>query len=140
MEDVLEEARSTYALVVIDTSPLAAVSDAFPLLRKVDGVIVVARGGRSRRDVAERLRETFGGSHAPLLGVIANGFKVRRPRSHDRAYGPAQAAGGWTPAEQLSPNGAAASAEPVPEPPARGAPEPEASGSREDGSGDRRAP
>ena len=135
MEDVLEEARSTYDLVVIDTSPLAAVSDAFPLLRKVAGVIVVARGGRSRRDVAERLRETFGGSHAPLLGVIANGFKVRRPRSHDRAYGPAQAAGGWTPAEQLSPNGAAASAEQVPEPPARVAPEPEASGSREDGSG-----
>jgi Mrp family chromosome partitioning ATPase len=134
MEDVLEEARSTYDLVVIDTSPLAAVSDAFPLLRKVDGVIVVARGGRSSRDVAERLRETLRDARAPLIGVIANGFKVRRPRSHDRVYGAADAAADWTPAQQLSPNGGAASAEPVPEPHARGVPELEASGSREDGS------
>jgi capsular exopolysaccharide synthesis family protein len=135
MEEVLEEARSTYDLVVIDTSPLVVVSDAFPLLRKVDGVIVVAREGRSRRDVAERLRETLMGARAPLLGVIANGFNVPRPRSHDRAYGAADAAGGWTPAQQLSPNGAAASAEPLPQPHDRGAPELEASGSREDGSG-----
>jgi Mrp family chromosome partitioning ATPase len=30
-------------LVVIDTPPLTVVSDAFPLLRKVDGVVI--RGG-----------------------------------------------------------------------------------------------
>src|SRR5207244_8303063 len=58
MEGVLEEARSTYDLVVIDTPPLTAVSDAFPLLRKVDGVIIVGRGGRNRHDVDDGLRDT----------------------------------------------------------------------------------
>src|SRR5438552_6857915 len=82
MEGVLEEARSTYDLVVIDTPPLAAVSDAFPLLRQVDGVIIVGRAGRNRSDVAERLHETLTGAHAPLLGVVANGFKVRRLGSY----------------------------------------------------------
>ena len=57
METLLERTRSTYDLVVIDTPPLTAVSDAFPLLRKVDGVIIVGRVGRNRRDVAERLHE-----------------------------------------------------------------------------------
>ena len=38
METLLERAKSTYDLVVIDTPPLTAVSDAFPLLCKVDGV------------------------------------------------------------------------------------------------------
>jgi hypothetical protein len=33
---------------VIDTPPLTAVSDAFPLLRKVDGVAIVGRVGRNR--------------------------------------------------------------------------------------------
>ena len=63
---------------MIDTPPLTAVSDAFPLLRKVDGVIIVGRVGRNRRDVAERLHQTLAGAGAPLLGVIANGFKSRR--------------------------------------------------------------
>ena len=51
-EVLLSVARSAYDLVVIDTPPLTAVSDAFPLLRKVDGVVIVGRVGRNRRDVA----------------------------------------------------------------------------------------
>jgi capsular exopolysaccharide synthesis family protein len=41
METLLERAKSEYDLVVIDTPPLTAVSDAFPLLGKVDGVVIV---------------------------------------------------------------------------------------------------
>jgi capsular exopolysaccharide synthesis family protein len=78
MESLLEEAKGQYDLVVIDTPPLTAVSDAFPLLRKVDGVIIVGRVGRNRRDVAQRLHETLTGAGAPLLGVVANGFKAGR--------------------------------------------------------------
>ena len=82
MEALLERAKSTYDLVVIDTPPLTAVSDAFPLLRKVDGVIIVGRVGRNRRDVAERLHETLTSAGAPLLGVIANGSKSGAPSSY----------------------------------------------------------
>jgi polysaccharide biosynthesis transport protein len=78
MERVLEQSRVAYDLVVIDTAPLAVVSDSFSLLRKVDGVIIVSRLGRARRDVAQRLRQTLASGGSPLLGVIANGFKVRR--------------------------------------------------------------
>ncbi len=91
METLLERAQSSYDLVVIDTPPLTAVSDAFPLLRKVDGVIIVGRVGRNRRDVAERLHETLTGAGAPLLGVIANGFKARRNAPYSYAYDYAQA-------------------------------------------------
>lgn len=86
MEGLLERVRSTYDLVVIDTPPLTVVSDAFPLLRKVDGVIIVGRVGRNRRDVAERLHETLTGAGAPLLGVVANGFKSGRFGSYGYGY------------------------------------------------------
>jgi capsular exopolysaccharide synthesis family protein len=76
MQAVLEQAKSAYELVVIDTPPLTAVSDAFPLLSKVDGIIVVGRIGRNRRD-AEDLHETLRPVEAPLLGVVANGLKSR---------------------------------------------------------------
>jgi succinoglycan biosynthesis transport protein ExoP len=86
MESLLAQAKLTYDLVVVDTPPLTAVSDAFPLLRKVDGVVIVGRVGRNRRDVAQRLHETLAGAGAPLLGVIANGFKARGSGSYGFGY------------------------------------------------------
>jgi Mrp family chromosome partitioning ATPase len=83
MDAVLERARSEYDFVVIDTPPLAAVSDAFPLLTKVDGVVIVGWVARSRRDAAERLHQILASSGAPLLGVIANGVKSGGPGSYD---------------------------------------------------------
>ena len=75
MDTLLTRAKSTYDLVVIDTPPLNAVSDAFPLLTKVDGVVIVGWVGHSRRDAAEQLQQVLAISGAPLLGVIANGSK-----------------------------------------------------------------
>jgi polysaccharide biosynthesis transport protein len=126
MESLLEQAKAKYDLVVIDTPPLTAVSDAFPLLRKVDGVIIVGRVGRNRRDVAQRLHETLTGAGAPLLGVVANGFKAGRRGgygSYGYAYNYATTGSGPTvgtgvPAdagsEEASPNGAVSSDAPAP--------------------------
>jgi Mrp family chromosome partitioning ATPase len=122
METLLERAKSTYDLVVVDTPPLTAVSDAFPLLGKVDGVIIVGRVGRNRRDVAQRLHETLTGAGAPLLGVVANGFKSGRRGGYGYGYSYDYAAevkvgrpaDGAPPAGGVSPNGAGASDAPVP--------------------------
>jgi capsular exopolysaccharide synthesis family protein len=81
---VLERARSLYDFVVIDTPPLTSVPDAFPLLTRVDGVIVVGFVGRSRRESAEQLEQMLLGSGAPLVGVIANGSKSGGSRAYPR--------------------------------------------------------
>jgi receptor protein-tyrosine kinase len=112
MEALLEPAKSTYDLVVIDTPPLTAVSDAFPLLSRVDGVRIVGRVGRSHRNVVERLHETLTGAGAPLLGVIANALKSGRLGPYGYA-----AAGTRRPsadAAAASANGAVSAEEPVP--------------------------
>jgi succinoglycan biosynthesis transport protein ExoP len=83
MNSLLGQVRAAYDLVVIDAPPLTAVSDAIPLLSRVDGVVVVGRIGRSRRDAAGRLRQVLESSGATLLGVIANGAK-----SGPAAYAP----------------------------------------------------
>ena len=87
MDIVLERARSVYDLVVIDTPPLNAVSDVFPLLTKVDGVVIVGWVGRSRRDAAEQLHQVLASSGTPLLGVIANGSKSGGPDAYAYARG-----------------------------------------------------
>jgi receptor protein-tyrosine kinase len=84
MASLLAEAKSRYDLIVIDTPPLVLLPDAFPLLQQADGVLIVSRLGENRRDVAARLRETLASVDAPVIGVIANGYK--RPRGAS-AYG-----------------------------------------------------
>jgi succinoglycan biosynthesis transport protein ExoP len=108
MGAVLEQAKSAYDLVVIDTPPLSAVSDAFPLLTEVDSVVIVGWVGRSRRDAAERLHQVLVNSGAPVLGVIANGSKSDGARSYAKAKDekspPAGAsANGASPSDELIP-------------------------------------
>jgi polysaccharide biosynthesis transport protein len=100
MGTVLTRAKATYDLVLIDTPPLAAVSDAFPLLPGVDGVVMVGWVGRSRRDAAERLHEVLASSGAPVLGVVANGAKTGGPSP----YGERSSSGAAAPqpAEELA--------------------------------------
>ncbi len=107
MQNVLERAKSAYQLVVIDTPPLTGVSDVFPLLSRVDGVIVVGRMG-NRRDLAQGLHETLGSVKAPLLGVVANGFKAGGLTPY--AYGNNEKEG---PAPSVDPDEALASLPPA---------------------------
>jgi polysaccharide biosynthesis transport protein len=103
MEVVLAQAKAGYDLVVIDTPPLTAVPDAFPLLTKVDGVIIVGSVGRSRRDAAEELHRVLASSGAPLLGVIANYSPSGGPSAYP-GYGKSSAS-------SSSPNGTSAAVE-----------------------------
>ncbi len=86
MERLLARASDFYSLVVVDTAPLTAVSDTFPLLQKVGGVILVAMLGSARRDVARRLSKTLETGSSPLLGVVANGYRAGRNEPYGYAY------------------------------------------------------
>jgi capsular exopolysaccharide synthesis family protein len=106
MDAVLERAQSAYDLVVIDTPPLTAVSDAFPLLTKVDGVVIVGRVGHSRREDAEQLQQVLASSGAPLLGVIANESKSGGPLPYPgagKSSPTVTSANGASPSEELAP-------------------------------------
>lgn len=80
MASLLQQAAEAYDLVVIDTPPLNLIGDAVPLLDKVDGAIIVAAIGKSRRDAAAQLHARLATLDAPALGVIAN-----RARSGEHA-------------------------------------------------------
>jgi succinoglycan biosynthesis transport protein ExoP len=86
MGRLLEWAEEQYELVVIDTPPLSVVADAVPLIKRVDGVIVVSRLGRSTRDGLGRLRDRLEHLDAPVLGVVVNDAG----RGADYGYGYAQ--------------------------------------------------
>jgi receptor protein-tyrosine kinase len=82
MVELLSQLEERYELVVIDTAPIGVISDCFPLLRRVDGVVAVARMGKTTREEARRMREQLERLDAPTLGLVANGLTLgRRGRS-----------------------------------------------------------
>ena len=77
--------------MLIDAPPPLQVSDVMPLLRMVDGIVIVARVGHTREASAERLAQLLARtSSAPVLGVVANA----RLTADIKKYGFSSAYGG----------------------------------------------
>lgn len=68
--------RDFYDQVIVDTAPMAIVSDAIPLISIADGLVVVSRLGKNSRDGARHMNAQLRQLHAPVLGVIANDVKT----------------------------------------------------------------
>jgi capsular exopolysaccharide synthesis family protein len=89
MSDLLTVATDQYDLVVVDTPPVAVVSDAIPLITIVDGVIVVSRLGMTLRDHAHRLRQQLDHLDSPTLGMVVNSIEEAQPYPYEYQYGEA---------------------------------------------------
>ena len=74
LHDLVKQLGDHYDIVLIDSPPLLAVSDAVPLTGVVDGTLLVARLGTTTVDAAERsldLLKRLPG--ARVLGLVVNG-------------------------------------------------------------------
>jgi capsular exopolysaccharide synthesis family protein len=70
MERLLADVRARYDTVIIDTPPLVAVSDASVLAPQVDGVVLVARWGKTTTTAAGDAAEALRTVSARLLGSV----------------------------------------------------------------------
>jgi Mrp family chromosome partitioning ATPase/capsular polysaccharide biosynthesis protein len=69
----IDHIAATHDVVIIDTPPLLAVSDAVPLIEDADGTVLVTRVGRSTYSEARRVSDLLARiPGARVLGVIAN--------------------------------------------------------------------
>jgi capsular exopolysaccharide synthesis family protein len=83
MAKALAEAKAAADIVIIDTAPALIVSDAARLLPHANAVLLVARAGKTRSDVAVRTSELLRRLAAPMLGVVLNGSKeITAPRDY----------------------------------------------------------
>jgi len=78
MKKLLEEARKRYSIVLIDSPPALAVTDASILSPLVDGVLLVIHSGDTAREAAVRAHEQLKRVGAPVLGAILNGIAAEQ--------------------------------------------------------------
>jgi len=82
---LLASAVAEYDMVLIDSTPIIAVSDAIPVATHVDAVVVVARSDYTTRDAAQRCRQALGRvKDVNVVGVVANA--VREDTELGRTY------------------------------------------------------
>ena len=73
MPRALREARARADVVLVDTAPILAASDAAHMIPGADEVVIVARAGVVTTSLANRTREVLERLQSPPIGVVLNG-------------------------------------------------------------------
>ena len=71
--------RERFDYVILDAPPVPAFSEARVICAKVDGVVLVLRSGKTRRQVALKVKKELEEAGGKLLGVVANRKKYYIP-------------------------------------------------------------
>jgi tyrosine-protein kinase Etk/Wzc len=77
--DLVESAADAYDLVIIDTAPLLAVTDALLAASHAGVVLIVVRAGRTREGEARAAMRRLQQNGAPMTGMVLNDFDPARP-------------------------------------------------------------
>ncbi|TDA65681.1 MAG: polysaccharide biosynthesis tyrosine autokinase [Clostridia bacterium] len=83
MRDLLARLVAEHDIVLIDTPPVLAVTDAAVLAPQVDAAVLVARAGVTRLDMMQEAKTSLGKTGVHLLGAVLNGL---RPESDGYYY------------------------------------------------------
>lgn len=77
MSKLLAHAEEKFDMVVVDTPPVLAVTDAAVLAPKVGGVVLVVRAGKVARRQASQARDALAVVKAKVLGVVLDAVEAK---------------------------------------------------------------
>lgn len=83
---LVETARQRYDLVIFDSPPLGAVTDAAIIGPQVDGVVVVVKSSETTRDALRSSLRQLRDVSAKVLGVVVNGFDFQSDSYYGKGY------------------------------------------------------
>lgn len=86
MTALLEKLKTKYDIIIIDSAPLQAVTDAQIISNKVDGTLLVIRAGVTKREAILQAKELLNQVNAKILGVVLNGVE-NNSEKHYYYYG-----------------------------------------------------
>lgn len=87
MEKLVTQALSYYDLIIFDTPPVLAVTDAQILANICDGSILVVRSKQAEYDAVGKARDLLEPANAKLLGAVLNDREMKKGSSYYYYYG-----------------------------------------------------
>jgi len=82
MKSLLQELKEDYDYILIDTPPVAIVTDAAIMASVCDGTLLVISSGETIIEEAVKSRELLQNINANVLGVVFNKAKVDKPKDY----------------------------------------------------------
>jgi capsular exopolysaccharide synthesis family protein len=82
MKQMLQLAQETYDVIVFDTPPVLAVTDAQILANICDGSIIVARSEQTEYEAIQKAKELLEPAHAKLLGIVLNDVEQKKSNTY----------------------------------------------------------
>jgi capsular exopolysaccharide synthesis family protein len=83
---IIHNLQKQYNRILVDTPPVNVVTDALILSQHVDGVILIFRAGKVRREVAKRAKEQFVEVGTKVIGGVINNIDMKKARYHYYYY------------------------------------------------------
>ena len=90
--DVLDEMKKSFDVIIVDTAPVLPVSDALLVAAQVDGVVLVARSGRTRSDDLRQAAAMLRRGAVRIVGVAINQERGRPTTGRYTMDDPAESA------------------------------------------------
>jgi capsular exopolysaccharide synthesis family protein len=87
MAELISSLKSAADVVILDTPPLVPVTDALVLSGRVDGVLLVASAGSTRRRHLTRATEYLDQADAPMIGAVLNNSGQHIRYGYYKSYG-----------------------------------------------------
>lgn len=86
MSALLEELKLIYDIIIVDTPPALAVTDAQIMSTKCDGVILVIDSGKVKREIALKVKMNLEYVNARILGAVLNNIDRKDGESYYYYY------------------------------------------------------
>ncbi|AJS60045.1 CpsD/CapB family tyrosine-protein kinase [Paenibacillus sp. IHBB 10380] len=87
MKTVLEETKDLYDVILFDTPPVLAVTDALIVSSFCDGVILVVNSSKVKKEVVKKAKANLEHVNARFLGVVLNNINVGKDNPYYYYYG-----------------------------------------------------
>jgi len=86
MEQCIQQLYNEFDLLIFDTPPVLAVTDAQILAHQCDGTVLVIESGGTEIEAAVKAKELLEAANAKLLGVVLNKRKYRQGQYYYYQY------------------------------------------------------
>ena len=86
MESLMDELSGEYDYVLVDTPPVGVVSDACLVANLVDGVLLLVRQQRTKKENVKRAVNNLQLTGARILGYVLNGVEIEHGDSYGYYY------------------------------------------------------
>lgn len=86
MQQLIDQMSLQYDYILVDTPPVNVVSDTCVVASMLDGVLMLAREGSSRKDGVSQAVQKLQLTGARLLGFVLNGVAVEKNHSYGYYY------------------------------------------------------